>query len=54
MSVEKYPREECPHCNGTKRTDCEKCGGWGWVEDRVDGGTMNCPKCDGAECEECD
>lgn len=45
----------CPDCKGTGQFDpeCEKCEGYGWVDDPSDGGTMTCPECDDQKCDTC-
>ena len=44
---------ECDHCKGTghhhddkgNQTECEKCGGDGWIKDVVKEAPKPCPKC---------
>lgn len=45
----------CIFCEdtGMEYPDCETCGGWGWIEDPEDGGTMTCPECAGEPCHVC-
>lgn len=52
----KCARADCSACHGTGMMfpDCDECNGYGWVPDPRDGGTKTCPKCDGAECEQCE
>lgn len=47
---------KCEACEGTGMavSDCETCGGNGWVGDPSDGGTMTCPECLDDKCEACD
>lgn len=55
MSADQSEKWKCEACDGTGMAvpDCETCGGYGWVDDERDGGTMSCPDCGGDKCDAC-